>query len=112
MLKIQLVATAVVALAAMLISGFNASVSSLLGGLTVVLGTTVAGLIVKRGAATSEASSVLVNLLKAEAVKILVIVAVLAIIFNVYQQLVPYALIAGLAVALLLSASALSKLKA
>jgi len=36
----------------------------------------------------------------------------LAIIFNVYQQLVPYALIAGLAVALLLSASALSKLKA
>lgn len=112
MLKIQLVATAVVALAAMLISGFNASVSSLLGGLTVVLGTTVAGLIVKRGAATSEAASVLVNLLKAEAVKILVIVAVLAIIFNVYQQLVPYALIAGLAVALLLSASALSKLKA
>jgi len=112
MLKIQLVATAVVALAAMLISGFNASVSSLLGGLTVVLGTTAAGLIVKRGAATSEAASVLVNLLKAEAVKILVIVAILAIIFNVYQQLVPYALIAGLAVALLLSASALSKLKA
>lgn len=112
MLKIQLLATAVVAIIAMVASGFNASVSALFGGLTVVLGTAAAGFIVKRGAAKNEAASVLVNLLKAEAVKIIVIVAVLAIIFNVYKQLVPYALIAGLAVALLFSASALSKLKA
>lgn len=112
MLKIQLLTTIVVAIIAMLASGFNAGVSALLGGLTVVLGTSAAGFVVKRGATKQEAASVLVNLLKAEAVKILVIVAVLAIIFNVYKQLVPYALIAGLAVALLFSASALSKLKA
>lgn len=112
MLKIQLLATAVVAIIAVVASGVHASVSALFGGLTVVLGTVAAGFIVKRGAAKNEAASVLVNLLKAEAVKIIVIVAVLAIIFNVYKQLVPYALIAGLAVALLFSASALSKLKA
>lgn len=112
MLKIQLISTLLVATVLVFLSGFNASISAVLGGLSVVLGGWIASLIAKRGAKLQDPTEVLVNILKAEAVKILVIVAVLAIIFNVYQQLVPYALIAGLAVALLLSASALSKLKA
>ncbi len=111
MLKVQLVATLAVALLALLISGLNAGVSAVLGGVTVLLGAIAATLIAKRSAAKQDPTAILVNLLKAEAVKILVIIILLAIIFNVYKQLVPFALIAGLAAAALFSGAALSRLK-
>jgi ATP synthase protein I len=75
------------------------------------LGAIAATLIAKRSAAKQDPTAILVNLLKAEAVKILVIIILLAIIFNVYKQLVPFALIAGLAAAALFSGAALSRLK-
>lgn len=111
MLKIQLVATGLVAIVAMLVSGVNASISALLGGASVILGAMVAAKVAQRGAGKQDPTAILVNLLKAEAVKILVIVLLLAIIFNAYQQLVPFALIAGLAAAALFSGAALSRLK-
>lgn len=111
MLKIQLVATLAVAMVALLISGLNASVSAVLGGLSVVLGACAAVAIAKRGEKNTDASAILVNLLKAEAVKILVIIVLLVVIFNLYKQLVPFALIAGLAAAALFSGAALSRLK-
>jgi ATP synthase protein I len=111
MLKIQLVATFAVAIMALLISGLNAGISAVLGGLSVVLGACAAVLIAKRGEKNTEPSAILINLLKAEAVKILVIIVLLVIIFNLYKQLVPFALIAGLAAAALFSGAALSKLK-
>lgn len=111
MLKIQLVATFAVAIVALLISGLNAGISAVLGGLSVVLGACAAVLIAKRGEKNTDASAILINLLKAEAVKILVIIVLLVIIFNLYKQLVPFALIAGLAAAALFSGAALSKLK-
>ena len=111
MLKVQLVATLAVALLALLVSGLNAGVSAVLGGVTVLLGAIAATLIAKRSAAKQDPTAILVNLLKAEAVKILVIIILLAIIFNVYKQLVPLALIAGLAAAALFSGAALSRLK-
>jgi ATP synthase protein I len=111
MLKIQLVATFAVAIMALLISGLNAGISAVLGGLSVVLGACAAVLIAKRGEKNTDASAILINLLKAEAVKILVIIVLLVIIFNLYKQLVPFALIAGLAAAALFSGAALSKLK-
>ena len=110
-LKIQLVATLMVAVIAMVISGLNAGISAVLGGACVLLGTSGAAMIAKRSANTEDSSSILVNLLKAEAVKILVIIVLLVIIFKVYKQLVPFALIAGLAAAALFSGAALSKLK-
>ena len=111
MLKIQLVATLVVAIVMFFISGLNASVSAMLGGASVLVGAAMAAIIAKRSANTEDASAILVNLLKAEAVKILVIIVLLVIIFKVYKQLVPFALIAGLAAAALFSGAALSKLK-
>ncbi|NOT65688.1 MAG: ATP synthase subunit I [Methylotenera sp.] len=111
MLKIQLVATLVVAVAALLFSSVHAGVSALLGGASVILGALAAMSIAKRGANSQDSTAILVNLLKAEAVKILVIIILLAIIFNVYKQLVPFALIAGLAASALFSGAALSKLK-
>jgi ATP synthase protein I len=111
MLKIQLVATLTVAVVAMFFSGLNASVSAMLGGASVLLGAVAATAIAKRSANSEDSTAILINLLKAEAVKILVIIILLVIIFNVYKQLVPFALIAGLAAAALFSGAALSKLK-
>lgn len=111
MLKIQLVATLVVAVIAMFVSGLNASISAMLGGACVLLGASAAAMVAKRSANKQDASAILVNLLKAEAVKILVIIVLLVTVFKLYQQLVPFALIAGLAAAALFSGAALSKLK-
>lgn len=111
MLKIQLIATFSVALLALLVSGFNAGISAVLGGMSVVLGACAAAAVAKRGEKNTDASGILVNLLKAEAVKILVIIVLLVIIFNLYQKLVPPALISGLAAAALFSGAALSRLK-
>lgn len=111
MLKIQLVATLAVATIALLLAGFHAGISAMLGGASVLLGACAAAAVAKRGADKEDATAILLNLLKAEAVKILVIIVVLVIIFKVYMQLVPFALIAGLAAAALFSGAALSKLK-
>ncbi len=111
MLKIQLVTTLVVAVIAMFVSGLNASISAMLGGACVLLGASAAAMVAKRSANKQDASAILVNLLKAEAVKILVIIVLLVTVFKLYQQLVPFALIAGLAAAALFSGAALSKLK-
>lgn len=110
MLKIQCVATAVVAVVAIVLAGLNAGFSAVLGGASVIIGAYVASMVAKRGKNKSDASAILINLLKAEAVKILVIIVLLFIIFAVYKQLVPFALIAGLAAAALFSGAALSKL--
>ncbi len=110
MLKIQLIATGVLAIIMMITMGLNASVSASLGGLSVVLGAFCASLISKRSQNSKDASAILINLLKAEAVKIIIIIASLLIIFKVYAQLMPFALIAGLAVSAIFSGAALSKL--
>ena len=108
MLRWQLSATAVVTVIALLISGLHAGVSAVAGGLSVVIGAFVASKIAQRH--KKDASAILINLLKAEAVKILVIVVLLFITFKVYKQLVPFALIVGLAAAALFSGAAISKL--
>lgn len=110
MLKIQVIATAAVAVVALVLAGFNASLSALLGGASVVIGAYAASMVAKRSKNKNDASAILINLLKAEAVKILVIIVLLLITFIVFKQLVPFALIAGLAAAALFSGAALSKL--
>lgn len=108
MLRLQIIATAVVVIASLLISGLHASISALAGGVAVILGALIGARIAQRK--NKEAAAVLVNLLKAEAIKIIVIVAILFVTFKVYKQLVPFALIAGLAAAALISGAAMSKL--
>lgn len=108
MLRWQLIATLAVALIAGIVSGMHAGVSAVLGGLSVAVGAFFASKIAQRH--SNEAATILVNLLKAEAVKIVIIVVLLFITFKLYQQLVPFALIAGLAAAALFSGAAMSKL--
>jgi len=111
MLKIQIVATLTVAAFILFISGMHASISAVLGGASVVLGACAAVAVAKRSENNKDAPAILINLLKAEATKILVIIVLLVIIFKLYKQLVPFALIAGLAAAALFSGAALSRLK-
>ena len=108
MLQWQLSATLVVMVVALIVSGVHAGLSALAGGLSVTIGAFFASKIAQRS--SKEAATVLVNLLKAEAVKIVIIVVLLFIIFKLYKQLVPFALIAGLAGAALFSGAAMSKL--
>jgi len=110
MLKVQLIATIAVALVALVLTGLHGGISALLGGASVIIGAMMASKLASRQAQSENPTAILLNLLKAEAVKILVIVVLLAIIFNVYGQLVPFALIAGVAAAALFSGAALSRL--
>lgn len=108
MLRLQVIATVLVAIASLGLSGLHAGLSAVLGGLAVIIGAFIASKIAQRS--KQDATAVLINLLKAEAVKVLVIFALLLITFKLYKQLVPFALIAGLAAAALLSGAAMSKL--
>lgn len=108
MLRWQLIATAIVAIIALAVFGVHASISAIAGGLSVAIAAFVASKIAQRN--TKEASAILINMLKAEAIKILLVVILLFITFKVYKQLVPIALIAGLAAAALFSGAAMAKL--
>ena len=108
MLRLQLIATAIVAIVSLAISGLHAGLSAALGGATVILGAFVGAKIAQRN--KQDATAMLVNLLKAEAIKVLVIFVLLLIVFKFYKQLVPFALILGLAAAALVSGAAMSKL--
>ena len=108
MLRLQLIATGFVAIASLAISGLHAGASALIGGAAVIVAAFIASKIAQRK--NIEAAAVLVNLLKAEAVKVLIIFVLLFMTFKTYKQLVPFALIIGLAAAALVSGAAMSKL--
>ena len=108
MLRMQLIATASSSIISLLITGMHAGVSALIGGAVVMVGAFLGSKIAQR--TKQDATATLINLLKAEAVKVIVIFALLLIVFKVYRQLVPFALIAGLAAAALVSGAAMSKL--
>lgn len=110
-LQAQSIATLVVALFAFIGFGQHAGISVLLGGLIVLIGTFVGTQVTKKGSGLKTGSAVLINLLKAEAVKIGIILIGLLLAFQYYQQLVPLALISGLAAGAIFSAVALSKIK-
>ena len=78
-----------------------AGVSVLLGGLISVCGTFAYGAIVSRLGVTS-AGNVLRTALRAEAVKIMLMVILLWLAFRVYADLVAAALFAGFAVTVLM----------
>ena len=107
MLHSQLIATVSVAVVAYVVSGMHAALSAAAGGLCVVLAALVASKVAvsKR----KDAASVLSSMLKAELIKILLIVLFLYITIQGYTKLVPLALIIGLAAAAIISGAAISK---
>jgi ATP synthase protein I len=109
MMALQLKATLVVAIVAYFLNGVHAALSVVAGGLSVVIGAWFATKIVAKTAGSTEPTTVLFNLLKAEAVKIAIVGLLLFLVFKFYHQLVPFALIVGLAAAAFLSGAALAK---
>ena len=107
LLTSQLLAIVAVALVAYVISGLHAGLSALAGGLSVFLAALIASKVAK--SKSKLAGAVLMQMLKAELIKIVLIVLFLFGVFKGYKELVPGALIAGLAVAAIMSGAAISK---
>ncbi len=107
MLRLQLLATVIVALLALVVSGVNASLSAVAGGLSVIIAAYIASKVAvsKR----KDAVSVLGSMLKAELIKIFLIILFLFITIKGFKALVPWALIVGLAVAAIISGAAMGK---
>lgn len=102
----QFVGALLVSLLAYLVVGMHGSLSALAGGFAVWVGILLAKLSMRQvdSKRNMEAGAALLLLLRAEAIKIVVIALLLWLTFKVYKPgLVPLALIAGLAVAALLS---------
>lgn len=109
MTRWQTLATVATAVVAYLMGGDHALLSVLAGGCSVIIGAYVASIVAEKSNNDQQPSAILINLLKAEAIKIVVIAVLLFLIFKLYEQLVPLALIAGLASAALFSGAALAK---
>ena len=107
MLRSQFTATITVALIAYFISGMHAGLSALAGGFSVFLAALVASKFAQGKG--KEAATILMRMLKAELVKIILIVVFLYLVFKGYKELVPGALLAGLAVAAIISGASISK---
>lgn len=101
----QLIAAAISAGAALFLVGMQAALSALAGAGAVLAGSYAATAVSRAGQV--DATAALLNVLKAEAVKIVVIAVLLLLVFKFYQGLVPPALIGGLACAALISGAAL-----
>lgn len=101
----QVNAVLLVSGAAYWLAGVHGALSALAGGLAVWVGSQLGALSMRRAqAAPGGAGAALLLLLRAEAIKIVVIAVLLLLTFKLYaSNLVPAALIAGLAVAALLS---------
>jgi ATP synthase protein I len=101
----QIIITVLVAGVSLLV-GVNAAISAIAGGTSVIVGS-YAGMIMARRPNGGTPSGALVTLLKAEAIKVLVIAMLLLVIFKFYQGLVPLSLIGGLAGSALASGAGL-----
>ncbi|MDR2219649.1 MAG: ATP synthase subunit I [Methylobacillus sp.] len=101
----QIGAILLVSLAAFLLVGAHGALSALAGGFAVWVGSQLGAWSMKRSKAISgTAGLALLVLLKAEVIKIIAVALLLLLTFKLYAaHLVPLALIAGLAVAALLS---------
>ena len=104
--KWQLIITASLTIIFLPIAGINAAMSALAGGLSVIVGS-YAGMKMAQGAKSDAAASVLITVLKAEAIKIVIVTLLLFLVFKFYQGLVPLSLIGGLAGSALASGAGL-----
>ena len=91
--------------------GLHAGISVLSGASVVIIGLIVSTPIANKSRDTNEASSIVMDALKAEGVKILIIILLLWAIFYFYEDKVPLAIVFGLAIAAIFSGIGLTKLE-
>lgn len=102
----QLTSTAILAVAAGFAGGLHASASVALGGGSIVAASAAYALVVGLSAPRSAGATVRV-VVRAEAVKIALIVMELWLVFSLYRDLVPLAFVAAFIVAVLIGPVAL-----
>ena len=90
--------------------GLHAGISVLSGAIVVIIGLTISTPIANKSRETNKASNIVMDALKAEGVKILIIILLLWAIFNFYDDKVPLAIIFGLAIAAIFSGIGLTKI--
>ena len=110
-LKKLVLVSVVMAAIVFLFFGMHASISVLLGAFPVIVGLLVSGPIAYKSRDTKKASTIVISALKAEAVKILIIIFLLWLVFKFYEQIVPLANIGGVIIAAIVSGIGVSKLE-
>ena len=101
-------------ISALIVSGFfglHAGISVLSGALVVIIGLIVSTPIANKSRGTNKASSIVLDALKADGVKSLIIILLLWVIFNFYEDKVPLAIVFGLAIAAIFSGIGLTKIE-
>ena len=102
----QIIITVLISGVTLLVAGMNAAISALAGGSSVIVGG-YAGMLIAQRPNGGAPGAVLITLLKAEAIKVLVVAMLLLAVFKYYQGLVPLSLIGGLAGSALASGAGL-----
>lgn len=106
----QIILTILISGISLLFAGLSAAISAVAGGASVIVGG-YAGMVMARRSNARTSGDILISLLKAEAIKVLVIAMLLLVIFKYYQGLVPLSLIGGLAGSALASGAGLRAIK-
>ena len=110
-LKKLVLASVVTAVIVFVLFGMHAGISLLLGAVPVIVGLLVSTPIAYKSRDTKKASTIVISALKAEAVKILIIIFLLWLVFKFYEQIVPLANIGGVIIAAIVSGIGVSKLE-
>jgi ATP synthase protein I len=110
-IKKILIIEIVLAFVLLFLMNWHASLSLLLGGLSVLVGILVSAPIAYRKQNADKPSGIIFNALKAEAIKILTIVIMLWLVFKFYDYKIPFVIVIGLGIAALFSGVALTKLE-
>jgi ATP synthase protein I len=109
----QIIITVLISGISLLVAGMNAAISSVVGGASVIAGGFAgmiggfSGMMMARGQSGGTPVAILLSLLKAEAIRVSVIVMLLLVTFRFYRGLVPVFLILGLAGSALASGAGL-----
>jgi len=110
-IKKILIIEIILAFVLLFLMNWHASLSLLLGGLSVVIGILVSSPIAFRKQNADKPSGIIFNALKAEAIKILTIVIMLWMVFKFYDYKIPFVIVIGLGIAALFSGVAITKLE-
>jgi len=110
MLLRQFIVLSILFVVSYYIYSIELALSIVLGFVAVIVGIVISTPLAKLKTKGLSASSVLVNILKAELVKLGVIILFLWLSFKFYSNLIPFGLMLGLIISALMSGLAISKL--
>jgi ATP synthase protein I len=110
MLLRQFIVLSILFVVSYYIYSIELALSIVLGFVAVIFGIVISTPLAKLKTKGLSASSVLVNILKAELVKLGVIILLLWLSFKFYSNLIPFGLMLGLIISALMSGLAISKL--